>query len=115
MIRTDYLSRVIRLYLDAPDTPEKARRNDWALAGSFYKRRIPLDTVAHAIRLATIRRLLREPDPPPLEPVHSLAYFRPLIDHLIRDPHDDGYVVYVAFRYRLLLRRAESAANQKRG
>lgn len=104
MKRSDYLSHVIRLYLDAPDTPRKARRSDWAVAGSFYNHRIPLDRLAHAIRLATIRRHLREPNPPLLEPIHSLAYFRPLIDHLTRQPHEDGYVNYIAFRYRLLLR-----------
>jgi len=104
MKRSDYLSHVIRLYLDAPDTPQKARRSDWAVAGSFYKRHIPVERVAHAVRLAILRRHLREPSPPLLEPIHSLAYFRPLIEHLTRQPHEVGYVNYIAFRYRMLLR-----------
>jgi len=43
--RTDYLAEVIRLYLLAPDTPAKARRRDWAVAGTLYRLGIPLLTV----------------------------------------------------------------------
>ena len=45
MKRTDYLAEVIRLYLLAPDTPAKARRRDWAVAGTLYRLGIPLLTV----------------------------------------------------------------------
>ena len=115
MNQSDYLDRVIRLYLDAPDTPEKARRNDWAVAGSFYQRRIPIAIITHAVQLTVLRRHLRDPTQPSLEPIHSLAYYRPLIDHLLQVPPDAGYVDYVAFRCRLLLRTRTPATPKKRG
>ncbi len=99
MKRTDYLAEVIRLYLGAPDTPRKARRRDWAIAGTLYKRGIPLETVAHAIRMATFRRHLRDPEYGRLEPIHSLAYYRTVIDQLDPLALDPGFVEYVAWKY----------------
>ncbi len=99
MKRTDYLAEVIRLYLLAPDTPRKARHRDWAIAGAIYRRGIPLQTVAHAIRLATLRRHLRDPALGPLEPIHSLAYYRTVIDQLDPLALDPGYVQYIAWKY----------------
>ncbi len=115
MSRSDYLDRVIRLYLAAPDTPDKARRSDWAVAGSFYQRRIPIAIITHAVQLTVLRRHLRDPTQPPLEPIHSLAYYRPLIDHLLEVPPDAGYLDYVAFRCRLLLPDRTAATLKKRG
>ena len=100
MNRAAYLERVIVAYLHSPDTPRKARPLDWAVATSFYKRRIPLETVEHAIRLATLRRRLREPDLEPLEPVRSLAYYRPLVQQIQHEPHDPGYIRYTTENYR---------------
>ncbi len=99
MSRKDYLTQVIASYLDCPDTPSKARRRDWAIATTFYKQNIAATTVAHAIRLATLRRHRRDPGLERLEPIHSLAYFRPLVEHLHQAPHDPGYVEYVGWSY----------------
>jgi hypothetical protein len=98
--RNDYLAEVVRLYLLAPDTPRKASRRDWAIASDLYQRSVPLQTVAHAIRFATLRRHLRDPDLGPLEPIHSLAYYRRVIDLLEPLALDPGYVDYVAANYR---------------
>ena len=99
MKRTDYLAEVIRLYLLAPQTPRKARRCDWAIAGTLYRLGIPLQTVAHAIRLAALRRHLRDPELGSLEPIHSLAYYRTVIDQMDSLALDPGYVEYVAWKY----------------
>ncbi len=99
MKRTDYLAEVIRLYLLAPDTPAKARRRDWAIAGTLYRLGIPLQTVAHAIRLASLRRHLRDPELGPLEPIHSLAYYRTVIDQMDPLALDPGYIEHVAGNY----------------
>ena len=99
MKRDDYLAEVIRLYLRAPDTPAKARRRDWAIAGTLYRQGIPLQTVGHAIRLATLRRHRRHPELGPLEPIHSLAYYRTVIDQMDPLALDTGYVEYVAWKY----------------
>ena len=99
MTRERYLQQVIESYLDSPDTPENARRRDWAIATAFYKQSVAPATLAHAIRLATLRRHRRDPDLEPLEPIGSLAYFRPLIEQLHQTPHDPGYVEYVRWSY----------------
>jgi hypothetical protein len=53
MNRQLYLRAILDLYLAQPDTPAKAQRADWAIAASFYQRKLPLEIVAHTIRLAT--------------------------------------------------------------
>lgn len=115
MSRQQYLQHVIRLYLEAPDTPRKARRADWAIATTFHRRGIPLEDVAHAICLASLRRYRREPGLTPHEPICSLAYFRPLIDLLQRQPHDPGYVDYIEWSYRRFFdEMLESAARRQK-
>lgn len=102
MTRLEYLDRVIRLYLDAPDTPKRPRRSDWTVAGHLHQQRVPIDLIAHAIALASLRRHLRPPGSEPLEPIRSLAYIRPLVEHLRRTGLDAGYRDYVAERYATL-------------
>ena len=99
MTREQYLRKVIDSYLDSRDTPSKARRLDWAIATTFYHKDIPHATIAHAIRLATLRRHRRDAQLKQLEPIRSLAYFRPLIEHLLNEPPDPGYVEYVRWSY----------------
>lgn len=99
MTRADYLAEVIRIYLLAPDTPTKARSRDWAIASTLYRLEIPIQTVAHAIRLATLRRHLRDPELGPLEPIHSLAYYRTVIDQMDPLALDPGYIEYTAWKY----------------
>jgi hypothetical protein len=97
--RHQYLAEAIRLYLQAPDTPVKATRRDWAIAAHFYSRKIPLENIAHAIRIASLRRHMRDANLDKLEPIHSLAYYRTVLEGLQPDALDPGYVQYVSFRY----------------
>ncbi len=101
MNRAEYLAEVIRLYLQAPDTPQKARRQDWAIAAHFYTQAIPLEHITHAIRIASLRRHTRDTGLGKLEPIHSLAYFRQVLDALQPDALDPGYVQYVSLRYQM--------------
>ena len=94
--RRDYLAQVIRLYLEAPDTPDRPSQNDWAIAGDLFRRGIHLDHLAHAIRIAKLRRTL---DGQPRESVHSLAYYRAILRGLNEDALDPGYIDYVRYRY----------------
>jgi len=98
MNRRDYLAALLRLYREQPDTPDVLRRGDWAVAADLYRQGIPLDTVAHAIRLATLRRLQRDPAAPPLAPIRSLAYYRSVLATLAPNDLEPGYVAYVARR-----------------
>jgi len=94
--RCAYLAAAIRLYLQLPGAPRRASRSDWAVAGNLYAQAVPLDTLAHVFRLATLRR--HRPGKP-LEPVHSLAYYRRVLANLTPDALEPGYVDYVARCY----------------
>ena len=99
MTRNDYIHHVLRLYLDAPDTPDQPRRGDRTLAGQFQQQGVPLELIEHAIALASLRRTLRPADAEPLEPIRSLAYLRPLIEQLRRTDVDPSYRHYITERY----------------
>ncbi len=103
MTRTEYLKAVIRVYLSTPGTPGRARRSDWAVASTFHQQAVPLETVEHAVRLATLRRRLRDLSQGGLEPIHSLAYFRQVIASLTPEALDPSYVDYVKRRFDGLL------------
>jgi hypothetical protein len=107
--RAGYLAAALRLYLDLPGAPRRASRNDCAVAATLHARGVPLDTLAHAMRLAILRRTLRGPDDPPLEPVGSLAYYRRVLDTLTPEALDPGYVDYVQHKYQDLLASRASA------
>lgn len=100
MRRTQYLGELLRLYSEAPDTPSRPSRRDRSLAGELYRQGVPLDHIAHAIRLANLRRRLAQQ--PRLEAVHSLAYYRVALHSLSDDELDPDYVDYVKQRYRRL-------------
>ena len=101
MKRKEYIEEVIRLYISAPETPNKARPRDWAIATTLFNKKIPIETVAHAFRFAALRRLLRDhQELGPLENIHSLAYYRTVIDQLRQSELDPGYVEYVEQKYR---------------
>jgi len=97
--RRSYLAAAIRLYLDSPGAPRRASRSDWAVATTLYNRGIPLGVLAHVVRLATLRR--HRPGTA-LELVHSLAYYRRVLDHLTPEALEPGYVDYVASTYEAL-------------
>ena len=100
MRRKQYLAEILRLYSEAPDTPSRPSRRDWAIAGQLYRQRVRLDHLAHAIRLATLRRRLGKQAQP--EAIHSLTYYRTVLHRLTNDQLDPAYVDYVKQRYRRL-------------
>lgn len=97
--RATYVETVLDHYVTAADTPTAARPSDRNLADAFYRRRVPLTDVIHAIRLCMLRRHKRDPALDTLEPICSLAYMRPLVEQLQRTPHDPSYVEYVYWSY----------------
>ena len=100
MRRERYLTELLRLYCEAPDTPSRPSHRDRALAGDLYRQGIPLDHLAHAIRLATLRRRLGHLPQP--EPIHSLAYYRTVLERLSAEDLEPGYIDYVQQRYKRL-------------
>ncbi len=99
--RASFVAKVIRLYLEDPDTPQVPSSTDWDIAHDLCDRGITLDTVRLAFRLAFVRRRLRT-STDPLPPIRSLAYFRAVALNLTPGERDPAYADYVHDLYRRL-------------
>jgi hypothetical protein len=93
-----YVSAVLTLYVDLPDTPLRASASDQWLARRFHDDGVPLRVVETALLLGSLRRLIRPSDAPRLSPVRSLAYFRPVIDELRAHPAPESYLEYLRLK-----------------
>jgi len=93
-----YVAAVLLLYADLPDTPLRSSPQDQVLARRWYAQQIPLPLVESALLLASLRRLVRSSDLPPLPAIRSLAYFRPVIAELQLQPLPDGYLDYLRLK-----------------
>ncbi len=93
---------ILKQYLKLPETPGKANSNDKHTAAKLLESGIMPSTIESAFLLATIRRLGRSPDLPPLSPIRSLAYFLPVIQELLNNPISDDYVAYLRRKVRSL-------------
>jgi hypothetical protein len=102
-----YVSSVFMLYVDLPDTPLRASNPDYRLARSWFERRVPVSLVETALLLASLRRLARPRELPPLPRIRSLAYFQPIVDELLETPLPAGYLDYLRVKFRGLNDRAE--------
>lgn len=108
-----YVVSVLTLYADQPDTPLRANLQDQRQARSWFDRGVPLAVVETALLLASLRRMTRPPDAPPLSRIRSLAYFQPVIEELLEDPAPDSYLRYLRFKLRGIVDKADPAAVQK--
>jgi len=98
MTAQEYVAAVLACYVALPDTPDRPRKPDRALAYTFFADHIDLATVKDALVLATARRYFRTTKGPPLELIHSLAYFVPAIRELTRTALPPGYIDHVKSR-----------------
>ncbi len=97
--RDDYLRHLLALYCGLPHTA--ARRPfppDRRIAAQLFNRGVSLDTIETAFLLAIVRRTHRDHQAPPLAPIRSLAYFLPVIDEVLSQPPDPGYVSYLRLK-----------------
>lgn len=92
---TPYVSKVLTLYLELPETPLRTTLHDQQRAAELQLRGVSLDLIEAALLLGSLRRLLRSPGALPLSPIRSLAYFQPVIDELLACPLSDSYVGYL--------------------
>jgi hypothetical protein len=95
-----YISTLILLYVDLPDTPLSASLMDHAQARRLHDRGISLALVESAFLLASLRRLARPSGAPPLPPIRSLAYFLPVIEELLAQPMPENYLDYLRLKLR---------------
>ena len=108
-----YVSAVLTLYVDMPDTPLRASVLDQRQARTWFDRGVPLEVVETALLLACLRRRTRPTDLPPLPRVRSLAYFQPIIDELLDHPAPAGYLPYLRLKLRGILDNPGPAKVQK--
>ena len=102
-----YVAVVLMLYLDLPETPLKPSPRDRWLAGQLQEQGVPIELVESALLLASLRRLMRPADLPPLPPIRSLAYFQPVITELQQQPLPAGYLDYLRSKLQKAVRSTE--------
>jgi hypothetical protein len=95
-----YVTAVVTLYIQMPDTPMRVGTSDQWLARYFQQEGVPLETVETALLLGSLRRLIRPADAPRLSPIRSLAYFRPVIEELLENPAPENYRDYLQLKLR---------------
>ncbi len=98
----EYVTAVLRLYLQLPETPLQVNAHDRRTAAALQARGVKLSVVESAFVLASVRRLGRDPDKPPLAPIRSLAYFLPVIEEILDHPIDENYLRYLRSKLRSL-------------
>lgn len=108
-----YVTTVLTLYVDLPDTPLRASAQDQWLARKLHQQGVPLSLIESALLLATLRRLARPKGLPPLAPIHSLAYFQPVIAELQQQPLPDGYLDYLRLKLRTVSQDSLSGCPKK--
>jgi hypothetical protein len=110
-----YVAAVLILYVELPETPLRASVQDQWQARRLYDRSVPLRVVESALLLASLRRLVRPADGPPLSPIRSLAYFLPVIDELLSHPPPENYLEYLRLKLRRITEeKGGSAEVQKK-
>ena len=106
----NYVAAVLILYVELPETPMRANVQDQWQARRLHDRAVPLRVVESAFLLASLRRLARPSDGPPLSPIRSLAYFLPVIDELLAHPAPDNYLEYLRLKLRQFAERKDRPA-----
>ena len=95
-------SRYVRIVLDAyrrtPGTTGRLRPADRRLALDLYDRGVAAQTVFDALLLASVRRFTHATKGLPPPTVRSFAYFRDVIEELLRTPMDASHSSYLARR-----------------
>lgn len=90
-----YIRTVLSLYQKLPETPSLPSSRDRFHAHLLQQRKLSLTLVETAFLLGSLRRLLRPRNATPLSPIHSLAYFEPVIEELLQNPVPDSYIEYL--------------------
>ena len=106
-----YMAAAILLYIELPETPLSASIQDHCQVRRLHTRGVPLRLVESALLLASLRRLVRPADLPPLQPIRSLAYFQPVIEELLLHPMPDNYLEYLHLKLRRIAQTSPVTAD----
>jgi hypothetical protein len=97
--RADYLKRLLDLYCGLPHTAaRRPSRYDRQLAEQLFDRGLELPIIEAAFLLAIARRTRHDLQAPTLPRIRSLAYFLPIIEEVLQQPPDAGYLDYLRAR-----------------
>jgi len=105
--------------MDRPDSrsritsPRSKMHFGRPIALPLFEAQVPLSVVEAALLLASLRRLCRPSDLPPLPRVRSLAYFQPVIEELQANPVPHGYLGYLRLKLRSIVDKTDPAQVQK--
>ena len=108
-----YVAAIIACYLELPETPVSATLQDHRQAHRWHDQGVPLELAESALLLASLRRLIRPADLPPLSPIRSLAYFQPVLDELQVHPMPANYLDYLKLKLHRIASGSEPAQVQK--
>jgi hypothetical protein len=107
-----YVTAVLTLYLNLPETPLRASAQDRRIARQLHERGVALHVVESAFLLASLRRLARPADLPVLSPIRSLAYFQPVIEELLSHPAPENYIEYLRLKLQQISKQKPNANKQ---
>jgi hypothetical protein len=99
----DYVNAVLELYLQLPDTPACFSDLDYEQAEQWFLQQTPLEMVELALLLGASRRASRPAQAPPLPPIRSLRYFRPVLEELQANPLSPKVAAYLRYKAQKLL------------
>jgi hypothetical protein len=108
-----YVATIIACYLELPETPISASLQDHRLARRWHDHDVLLELAESALLLASLRRLIRPADLPPLSPIRSLAYFQPVVDELQVHPMPTNYLDYLRLKLNRIATNPQPAHVQK--
>jgi hypothetical protein len=98
MSREEYVRKLLEAYRTTPGTTGSIRWPDRVLAAQLQQRGVPLLAVENALVLAVSRRLMHNPEVPPLGTIRSLAYFVPVIEEVLEGTVGQDYFNYLRYR-----------------
>ena len=81
-------------YRQTRTTAGIVRAADRRLAIQLYRQGVPIALVEAAFALAAVRRIFRDSQRPPLQPIRSLHYFLPVIEEIYTNQIDPEYIKY---------------------
>jgi HEAT repeat protein len=96
--RRQYAHRVLALYRLVPGQIGQLRRCDRLLALALHDQGVSFEIVAAALLLAVARRSFRSASAQPLGPIATLHYFRPVIEEIMAQQPEPGYLEYLRHR-----------------
>jgi len=97
--KAKYIRKIVDLYVNLPQTPNRCAQSDVQLASKWYQLKVKAKDVEAAMLLATARRLFRpNSEENQLGPIRTLHYFVPVLQEVIQKPLTSEYLDYLRIK-----------------